>query len=364
MFELTNEQRKCFALPPVLDTWKKIEVKPSPYDLYDTYVYLDGQKIMKVIQIYEEAGHPKYYEYSVDQMISEDGKKLLPKTAKGKPQNFISSHLERKPHVGMALYFERGFVCVTNNTAEQSYYRSAYEGIQIQTLDDFRKWLDDWCENTGEKELAQIETFANKTKIHQKYKEGDFFRYRINRSLYGYGRILMNFDKMRKDGIDFWNLFMGKPLCVAVCHIATNDAHISPEQLVDQKMLPAQMIMDNIFFYGECEIIGNLPLKGNGAAYPIHYGKSISMQHPHCLHYQCGKTFVTLENKKALYGDFVNGSIGWTLDVKLPILNACIRYGANDPYWMMIHPYQANRDLRNPKFKKELAEIQKQMGII
>jgi SpoIID/LytB domain protein len=142
MFELTNEQRKCFALPPVLDTWKKIEVKPSPYDLYDTYVYLDGQKIMKVIQIYEEAGHPKYYEYSVDQMISEDGKKLLPKTAKGKPQNFISSHLERKPHVGMALYFERGFVCVTNNTAEQSYYRSAYEDIQIKTLDDFRKWLE------------------------------------------------------------------------------------------------------------------------------------------------------------------------------------------------------------------------------
>jgi hypothetical protein len=216
----------------------------------------------------------------------------------------------------------------------------------------------------SEKELAEIETFANKTKIHQKYKEGDFFRYRINRSLYGYGRILMNFDKMRKDGIDFWNLFMGKPLCVAVCHIATNDAHMSPEQLVDQKMLPAQMIMDNIFFYGECEIIGNLPLKGNEAAYPIHYGKSISMQHPHCLHYQCGKTFVTLENKKALYGDFVNGSIGWTLDVKLPILNACIRYGANDPYWMMIHPYQANKDLRNPKFKKELAEIQKQMGII
>ena len=78
MFELTNEQRKCFALPPVLDTWKKIEVKPSPYDLYDTYVYLDGQKIMKVIQIYEEAGRPKYYEYSVDQMISEDLDKLKP----------------------------------------------------------------------------------------------------------------------------------------------------------------------------------------------------------------------------------------------------------------------------------------------
>ena len=33
---------------------------------------------MKVIQIYEEAGRPKYYEYSVDQMISEDLDKLKP----------------------------------------------------------------------------------------------------------------------------------------------------------------------------------------------------------------------------------------------------------------------------------------------
>ena len=362
MFELTNEQRKCFALPPVLDTWKKIEVKPSPYDLYDTYVYLDGQKIMKVIQIYEEAGHPKYYEYSVDQMISEDGKKLLPKTAKGKPQNFISSHLERKPHVGMALYFERGFVCVTNNTAEQSYYRSAYEGIQIQTLDDFRKWLDDWCEHTGEKELAEIETFANKTKIHQKYKEGDFFRYKINRSLYGYGRILLNFDKMRKEGIPFWNIFMGKPLCIGIYHIVTENPNLTPEQLAEKKMLPSHMIMDNIFFYGECEIIGNLPIDESKTDYPIHYGQSIGMLDPHCVHYQCGKTFLTLQNTKALY-DFRNGSIGWNLDVELPILYECIKENSNDPYWRMIHPYSANQDLRNPKFKNEWEEIKKQMGI-
>jgi len=42
MFELTNEQRKCFALPPVLDAWKRIEVKAGPYDDYVTYAYVDG----------------------------------------------------------------------------------------------------------------------------------------------------------------------------------------------------------------------------------------------------------------------------------------------------------------------------------
>ena len=29
MFELTNAQRKCFALPPVLDTWNKVDVKAN-----------------------------------------------------------------------------------------------------------------------------------------------------------------------------------------------------------------------------------------------------------------------------------------------------------------------------------------------
>ena len=34
MFELTNEQRKCFALVPVSNHWERIELKPSPYDQF------------------------------------------------------------------------------------------------------------------------------------------------------------------------------------------------------------------------------------------------------------------------------------------------------------------------------------------
>ena len=107
-----------------------------------------------------------------------------------------------------------------------------------------------WCLNTGEKELKDINEFANRTKIHQKFKEGDFFRYRINRSLFGYGRILVDYAQMRKKGIPFWDIFMGKPLCVAVYHIATTDSNLKPEQLLGKKMLPSQMIMDNIFYDG------------------------------------------------------------------------------------------------------------------
>ena len=47
MFELTNEQRKCFALVPVSDQWECIEAKASPYDQFKTYLFIDGDTIVK-----------------------------------------------------------------------------------------------------------------------------------------------------------------------------------------------------------------------------------------------------------------------------------------------------------------------------
>jgi hypothetical protein len=150
---------------------------------------------------------------------------------------------------------------------------------------------------------------------------------------------------------------------VAVYHIATEDKTITPEQLVHLKMLPSQMIMDNIFYYGECEIIGNMPIAPDEDNYTIHYGRSLSAREPNGLYYQCGKTYVTLENEQALFGHFTHNGIGWNLDVKLPILLECIKKKSNEPYWNMIPAWRANKDLRNPKFEEELKKIKKQMGI-
>lgn len=370
MFELTNEQRKCFALPPILDTWQRIEVKAGPYDYYVTYAFLDDQRVVKIIQVSETPGREMYQEYGVDQMLSADGTQILPKTDTGKPQNFTAPNLVRKTPVGMALSYDRGYVAVVNNTSNQCYYRSAYNSTKSENLLELSNWVADWCRNTGEKELIEINEFAKRTKIHQKFQEGDFFRYRIGRNLYGYGRILVDYVKMRKEGIPFWDVFMGKPLCVAVYHIATGDVNVSPEQLVRLKMLPSQMIMDNIFYYGECEIIGNMPIAPDEDNYTIHYGRSIDARKPNYLYYQCGKTFVALEGEQELdlykgdkFGGFSKKGIGWDLDVELPILRECIKKKSNDPYWNMISAWRADQDLRNPKFKKELKQIKKQMGI-
>ena len=167
MFELTNEQRKCFALPVVLDTWKQVEVKASPYDKYVTYAFLDGQRIVKVIQVSDIHGQEIYQEYGVEQMLSYDGTKILPKTEKGKPQNFTSANLIKKSPIGMAISFARGHLSIVNNTSEQCFYRSVYDDVKMNTFDDFKHWLNEWCNNTGDKEYAEINAFSKRTKIHK-----------------------------------------------------------------------------------------------------------------------------------------------------------------------------------------------------
>lgn len=370
MFELTNAQRKCFALPPVLDTWNKVEVKASPCDHYVTYAYIEEQRIVKVIQVSDKPGREMYREYGVDQKLSEDGTKIMPKTNKGKTQNFTSANLVKKTPIGMALAFEHGYAALVNNTSEQCFYRTAYNPDMPETLQDLSQWVEEWRLSTGEKELAEINEFAQQKKVHQKFREGDFFRYRINRNLYGYGRILVDYAKMRKDGAPFWEIFMGKPLCVAVYHIATEDADVRPAQLVHLKMLPSQMIMDNIFYYGECKIIGNMSIAPDEDNYTVHYGKSIDARHPNYLYYQCGKTFVALDGEKELdiykgnwLGGFRNGGCGWDLHIKLPILIECINSNSNEPYWNMMPKGFTDEDLRNPKYEKELQMVKAQMGV-
>jgi hypothetical protein len=362
MFELTNEQRKCFALPPVLDTWRKIEVKAGPYDDYVTYAYADGNRITKVIQVSDTPGYEMYHEFGVEQMLSDEMDKIQPKTSKGKPQNFTAPNLVKKTPIGMALSFSRDYIAVHNNTTDQKYYSSHYTLDKINNLLEFSKWVEDWCRNTGEKELSEIDCFSKHTKIHQKFREGDFFRYRIDRGLYGYGRILVDYGKLRKDGIPFWDMFMGKPLCVAVYHVATSDTNVQPQELVHLKMLPSQMIMDNIFYYGECEIIGNIPIDPREDNYTIHYGRSIALRDNRIL-YQSGKTFAAIDDGELIGGcGFMNNAIGWNLKVKLPILLECIKENSNAPYWDSM-PEWCFQTLQNPKYRDALNQIKKQMGV-
>ena len=361
MFELTNDHRKCLGIPLISDSWVRIKAKPSPHSYYDTYAFINEEKIVKVIQVSNAEGREFYNEWSVDQELSDDGAYILPKTDKGKPRLFTASTLEKVKRLGMGICFNDG-VDIVNFTTEQVYYRSIYSGKRIKTIKEFQEWLNDWCEETGEDELLDIGEFASRKKVNQKIREGDFFRFKINRRLYGYGRILVDYAAMRKQKIPFWDVFCGKPLCVAIYHIATEKSNLTPSQLVGKKTLPSQMIMDNIFFYGECEIIGNIPLVEGEIEYTIHYGESLSIRDPYTYYYQCGKTFKSLHLNIPRY-QFHNNGMSFSLNFTLPVLLECIKCNSNQPYWEMKENVYVEEDLRNPKNAKELAVINRRLGI-
>ena len=356
MYELSNEQRKYFALQPTDASWVKQELKASPYDNFQTFAYIDGTVIRK----YFLSGDNIYVELDLRENLSDDLRYLLPKTAKGKPVLLSSSTIQKRPGTGMGLSYGKGYVRLTNLVSLCDYYGSFYDPLDLNSVSDFGKWVEQWCAATTPEDLQSVTEFAAQKRKHVKFQEGDVFRYKINRRLYGYGRILLDYDKMRKRKEPFWDVLMTKPVVCAVYHIVTENPHLSVRELEHLPSLPSHIVTDNDFFYGEYEIIGNIPI-GEKEDYPILYGNSIHVR-DHAVCFQCGKFYWWEEQGTALFKRFINNGVAMSLRVWLPVLQQCIQAGSNDPFWVLNNGWTEG-DLRNPKYRSELAAVCRQVGI-
>ena len=360
MYLLTNQQRACFALSAVPSGWELMELSPSENDQHRTYAYItaDNRAVKMIVE-----GDDRYFECDVNERLSPDRACILPKTAKGKPVRLTAANMEKKTHIGMALSYSAGSVCLYSNISNCTFYNSSYAGVAINTISDFFGWIDKWCAQTGDQELADIQAFANAPRRHVKYKEGDFFRFRLDRHHFGYGRIIINYDDFRKKNIPFWDVFFGKPILAGIYHMVTTEKTVPPEQLDTMQMLPPQMIMDNTFFYGESEIIGNLPVDERNIDFPVHYGASICLGDKSVM-YQCGRTFRVRDDIQPLFSGFINNGIGWSFDVRLPLLKECIDEKSNAPYWKQSQFCRIRQDLRNPQNEQELKQIRAQFDLL
>jgi hypothetical protein len=357
MFELTNDQRKCFALVPVRDQWERIEAKPSPYDQFETYLYLEGDTIVKCIL----SGDSQYCEYELSEKVSLDRKYLLPKTAKGKPTLLSSSTILKRNGIGMRLNYNDKSIHLYNEKTECSYFFNSYFHDDVCDLDGFSRWFENCCKETTDSDIADIIRFSQQERRHIRYQEGDVFRFKIGRRLYGYGRILLDYDKMRKKKEPFWDILMSKPLVCSVYHIVTDRDDVSFDELQHLGSLPSTIIADNSLFYGEYKIIGNLPVTEN-EDYPVMYGNSIHMGEK-AVCYQCGKNFRKIDNGTAICGGFVNNGVSFNLNFTLDILQQCVVEGSNNPYWSHYYPHWVDRDLRNPKHAEKLQAVKEQFGL-
>ena len=365
IFELTNEQRKYLGLIPVEEHWELVKFDNG------IYYYFEDDIIRKEIKVSKNY----YHEAELNEKTAENRTMILPKTKRGKIKKFNYTATESFSPFGTYFTFSADGVIIANYTSQRTYYSETFTEKEKISLDDLKKWLDKWMKETTEEDLEEIEEFKNAKRKHCKFNEGDFFAFKLSRREWCFGRILMDVSKLRKDENFEKNKnyglahLMGKPLIIKVYHKISDNKNIDLKELSKCLALPSQAIMDNIFYYGEAVILGNLPLKPEENDMFISVSESISGIDKNIAYLQYGLIYreIPLSDYEKLIKDLKIGpqtlrreGIGFVIDTYK--LKECIEAKSNYPFW---EKYKKRNvpDLKNPDHIELKRKIFKAFGL-
>ena len=364
-FELTNEQRKYLGLIPVEEHWELVKFDNG------IYYYFEDDTIKKEIKVSKNY----YHESELNEKTTENRTMILPKTKRGKIKKFNYTVTQSFSPFGTYFTFSADGVIIANYTSQRTYYSETFTEKEKISLDDLKKWLDKWMKETTEEDLEEIEEFKNAKRKHCKFKEGDFFAFKLSRREWCFGRILMDVSKLRKDENFEKNKnyglahLMGKPLIIKVYHKISDNKNIDLKELSECLALPSQPIMDNIFYYGEAVILGNLPLKPEENDMFISVSESISGIDKNIAYLQYGLMYreIPLSDYEKLIKELKIGAqtlrregIGFVIDTYK--LKECIEAKSNSPFW---EKYKKRNvpDLKNPDHIELKRKIFKAFGL-
>ena len=365
IFELTNEQRKYLGLIPVEEHWELVKFDNG------IYYYFEDDTIKKEIKVSKNY----YHEAELNEKTAENRTMILPKTKRGKIKKFNYTATQSFSPFGTYFTFSTDGVIIANYTSQRTYYSETFTEKEKISLDDLKKWLDKWMKETTEEDLEEIEEFKNAKRKHCKFNEGDFFAFKISRREWCFGRILMDVSKLRKDENFEKNKnyglahLMGKPLIIKVYHKISDNKNIDLKELSKCLALPSQAIMDNIFYYGEAIILGNLPLKPEENDMFISVSESISGIDKNIAYLQYGLIYreIPLSDYEKLIKDLKIGAqtlrregIGFVIDTYK--LKECIEAKSNSPFWEKYKKHNVP-DLKNPDHIELKRKIFKAFGL-
>ena len=365
IFELTNEQRKYLGLIPVEEHWELVKFDNG------IYYYFEDDIIRKEIKVSKNY----YHEAELNVKTSENRTMILPKTKRGKIKKFNYTVTQSFSPFGTYFTFSTDGVIIANYTSQRTYYSETFTEKEKISLDDLKKWLDKWMKETTEEDLEEIEEFKNAKRKHCKFNEGDFFAFKISRREWCFGRILMDVSKLRKDENFEKNKnyglahLMGKPLIIKVYHKISDNKNIDLKELSECLALPSQPIMDNIFYYGEAVILGNLPLKPEENDMFISVSESISGIDKNIAYLQYGLIYreIPLSDYEKLIKELKIGAqtlrregIGFVIDTYK--LKECIEAKSNSPFWEKYKKHNVP-DLKNPDHIELKRKIFKAFGL-
>ena len=365
IFELTNEQRKYLGLIPVEEHWELVKFDNG------IYYYFEDDIIRKEIKVSKNY----YHEAELNEKTAENRTMILPKTKRGKIKKFNYTATESFSPFGTYFTFSTDGVIIANYTSQRTYYSETFTEKEKISLEDLKKWLDKWMKETTEEDLEEIEEFKNAKRKHCKFKEGDFFAFKLSRREWCFGRILMDVSKLRKDENFEKNKnyglahLMGKPLIIKVYQKISDNKNVDLKDLSECLALPSQPIMDNIFYYGEAVILGNLPLKPEENDMFISVSESISGIDKNIAYLQYGLIYreIPLSDYEKLIKELKIGAqtlrregIGFVIDTYK--LKECIEAKSNYPFW---EKYKKRNipDLKNPDHIELKRKIFKAFGL-
>ena len=365
IFELTNEQRKYLGLIPVEEHWELVKFDNG------IYYYFEDDIIRKEIKVSKNY----YHEAELNEKTAENRTMILPKTKRGKIKKFNYTATQSFSPFGTYFTFSTDGVIIANYTSQRTYYSETFSEKEKISLDDLKKWLDKWMKETTEEDLEEIEEFKNAKRKHCKFNEGDFFAFKISRREWCFGRILLDVSKLRKDENFEKNKnyglahLMGKPLIIKVYHKISDNKNIDLKELSKCLALPSQPIMDNIFYYGEAIILGNLPLKPEENDMFISVSESISGIDKNIAYLQYGLIYreIPLSDYEKLIKELKIGAqtlrregIGFVIDTYK--LKECIEAKSNSPFWEKYKKHNIP-DLKNPDHIELKRKIFKAFGL-
>ncbi|MEK6152543.1 immunity 26/phosphotriesterase HocA family protein [Flavobacteriaceae bacterium 3-367] len=378
-FELNNEHREYLGLPIIPEHWERVDLKGDSYRP-KSVLYYDGNVIKRHIQSTETS----YIETQYNEE-TENRQLLLPKTNKGKPKKLSPSTLESRTPIGVYFKYTNNGIYIGNHTTQRDYYSTYFEAIKFKSIAELPKWLEKYISETSKEDLEEIEDFASRKRERVKLKEGDYFVFKVDRRNYGFGRLVCDLRKLRKDpgfklqkNYGIMNL-MTQPLVIKVYHLIQGTREVDLDYLKRLDWIPSQYIMDNALFYGDFEIIGNQPLEDWEFDFPISYSKSNRYDDPYTVYLQYGMIYKETSIKKFNKHLNANNSnkdtkpwqrvkhsnihrmegISGSLNFDKSVLESCIAEHSNQPYWDSKY-FDRDTDLRNPKngnVKKEIFEF-------
>ena len=364
---LTNEQRACLGLAPVDPSWEWVRLKSVAKDPdFEDWACFDGDTIRKYIHCAPD----HYEERTYREETAENRTLLLPRTNRGKPHKLSNITLSDRKPLGMRLRWSGRTAAVElrHEDTARTYYSSGLETYAVRTLEELSAWLDRWAAETTPADLSALDCFLREKRRRVQARAGDFFRFSIGRREYGYGRVLLDCYKMKKEGRPCWDILMCRPLAVKTYRLITEDPAFPPEKLRGTPALPAHFMTDDGLFCGEYPIVGSLSLEPEELDFPIMYGGSISSldRGRDRTFLQCGTLFRVLEDTKPLPGWAScyrsNGVTPAPICINRSTLEACIAAGSSGPFWERTKDW-AVQDLRSPFRRAHLEAVCGQFGL-